>query len=512
MQLSVLRHAAARGRAVIIGGGPVGGAMAVICRKHNFEVDIYEKYSDLRLQPLNARRSINLVLGRRGTRLAESLGLRDELLSNTVPVLGRMIHDIDGSQHYQPYGLEGECNYSIDRGQLNAFWLNAAANAGARLHFDHMLNDFDLSKGTATFVHTSSPKDMSADRNLNLNVLQESDRAPVDVRDIDLLFGCDGAGSLVRRKLVERYSTLSETIDFIGWGYKEVQFPAARDSEYAMDSRALHIWPRKDHFLMALANPNGSFTGTMYVDDEMPRPNGSTPMLSGAATFQSTASDAASREFWETYYPDALQLVGEDGLRQYRDNPSGVLGTVRTKHYFAQDSRSHALLAGDAAHAIVPFFGQGVQSGLEDAFDFGEVLNAAGNGHDLGHVVQEYSNQRVRNNEALREMALENAVEMGDKVGQTRFRLRKALEERIELELPHKYRSRYALVCYSHNPYSAVYEFGKVQSNVLETLIDKMLSTNVTDVAHVDMKHVEDAIDHEIAPAMQRMGISLACS
>mmetsp|Transcript_51090 Transcript_51090/g.121385 ORF Transcript_51090/g.121385 Transcript_51090/m.121385 type:complete len:523 (+) Transcript_51090:99-1667(+) len=512
------QSAAAAAKAVVVGGGPVGAAMAVVCRNAGMEVDVFEKYSDLRLRPLNARRSINLTLGRRGVRLADSLGRRDQLLGNTVPVRGRMIHDLDGSQHFQPYGVKEECNFSIDRGELNAFWLSLAAEAGARLHFDHMLEDFDLEQGHATFIQTQSPEGMSVDRNLNLDVSVLQDGRSTQVTGIDLFLACDGAGSFVRRALVDRYADISQTSDFIGWGYKEVTFPALPGGKPVFDNdEALHIWPRGDHFLMALPNPGGSFTGTIYMDDTAPRPDGVTPKLSGGASFQSTSTVEGARALWEECYPDALACVGEAGLRQHRENPVGLLGTVRTSKYFVTGARTNALLAGDSAHAIVPFFGQGVQAGLEDAFELRELLgglSGLGSGSSrhavFSRLAEEFSRLRVRNNEALREMALENAVEMGDKVGQERFRLRKALEKRLEEEIPHKYRSRYALVSYSHNPYADVFELGKVQSIFLEELVDHMLQEKTSDVAQLDRNFLEAEVDRVITPTAQSLGVRMS--
>jgi len=497
-------------RAVVVGGGPVGAAMAAVCRQFDIEVDLFEKYSDLRLRPLNARRSINLTLGLRGVRLADALGRKDKLLANTVPVRGRMIHDLDGSQHFQPYGVHEECNFSVDRGELNAFWLNMAAEAGARIHFDHMLQDFDLDKGTASFCQTDSPEGMSVDRNLNLTVSVREGSRGVDVDNIDFFIACDGAGSMVRQTLVKRYADLTETNDFIGWGYKEVTIPALPDGQPALSNpEALHIWPRGEHFLMALPNPGGSFTGTIYMDDEAVRPNGAAPATTGNDSFQSTSTRESARALWESAYPDALAIVGEEGLRQHVENPVGLLGTVRTSRYFVSGQRTHAMLAGDAAHAIVPFFGQGVQAGLEDAYEFREILASERGSYDPAKVVEAFSRKRVRNNEALREMALENAVEMGDKVGQERFRLRKAIESRLEEEMPHKYRSRYALVSYSHNPYADVYDFGKVQGHWLDQLVDQMMGKGVTDATKIERKFLEAEVDRVISPAADSLGIRM---
>jgi kynurenine 3-monooxygenase len=487
------------GRATIVGGGPVGAATAVVLRRHGFEVDIFERYPDLRQKQLNARRSINLVLARRGLRLAESLGVCKSLLEQSVPVYGRQIHSADGKKSYQPYGHDNECNYAVARGYLNSFWLNEAEKSGARLHFNRMLQNFDLNEGTATFTSTAGPE-AGVDRRNDVIIKEDESGLTERMEGIDLFIGCDGAGSKCRQLMLKE-KPLNMQSNFVNWGYKEVTFPVAGSTGLSVDD--LHIWPRGDHFLMALANPDGSFTGTIYVDGELPFPDGTKPTVSGdGPTFQNTtSSENAARDFWKNHYPDVYERLGEGLVKEYLENSAGILGSVRLDEYHLSGKRTTGLLAGDACHAIVPFFGQGVQCGFEDAFVLGEILSE---GRSMDDTAKEYSRQRVRSCHALRKLALDNMAEMGDRVGQEKFRFLKQLESKIERELASKYRSRYALVCYSYNDYADVLEVGDLQHSLLEELAE-----GVSSPEELSMAKAEALIDEKLTPEFARRGMTL---
>mmetsp|Transcript_24245 Transcript_24245/g.38819 ORF Transcript_24245/g.38819 Transcript_24245/m.38819 type:complete len:504 (+) Transcript_24245:77-1588(+) len=488
------------GRAVVVGGGPVGAAAGVVLRRHGFDVHIFERFPDLRVQQLNARRSINLVLARRGLRLAESLGLRESLLETAVPVYGRMMHTLNGGEHYQPYGHEHECNYAIGRGILNSFWLQEAEKAGVKLHFERLLENFSLDDGVVTFTSSEVPAASGVDKRNDVIVKKDSSGHLETIDGVDLLIGCDGAGSKVRTLLGPE--SLGMKADFVNWGYKEINFPVSASSGLSRD--ALHIWPRGKHMLMALANPDGSFTGTIYVDSSDTRPDGSLPVLSEGPTFQNTNDESGANAFFAENYPDVLERLGEGGLRDYRENSAGLLGNVRLDQYYCLGKKAPVLLAGDAAHAVVPFFGQGVQCGFEDVFVLSELLDKHGTSGTLDVIAAEYSRSRVRSCHALREMAMDNMHEMGDRVGQERFRLKKEVEARIETQLSHKYRSRYAQVCYSYNDYADVLEVGSAQDMFLEKLIE---GVSVADA--VDMRKAESWIDDLITPEFERRGMTL---
>jgi kynurenine 3-monooxygenase len=454
-------------RAVVVGGGPVGCVLAALLAGRGHEVTVYEKRPDMRRGDAPAGRSINLVLTRRGLRALELLGLREKVLKLTVPVLGRMMHAHDGALTYQPYGKDdSERNHSVSRGQLNQFLLDEAEAAGVRLVFDREVAEADPDAGTLTVRSTQ-------DGSL------ETVAAP-------RLFGADGAPSAVRRALVQREG-YEDSMDMLGHGYKELLFPAAADGGYAMEQSALHIWPRGSHMLMGLPNLDGSFTGTLYLANE------------GDDSFASLDEEAKVEAFFQREYPDAIPLLSPDYARELLENPTGLLGTVRTNRWDLDD---RVLLVGDAAHAIVPFFGQGLNCGFEDCAELLRLLDA--HPGDLQGAFAAFSTARKTNADAIADMALENFVEMRDKVGDPEFLRKKRLESAVERALPGKYRSRYATVMYSSNPYRDAYDMGRVQEELLAELL-----AETDDPEAVDLARAEALIDAKLTPFVQERGIDL---
>lgn len=417
----------------IVGAGPVGCLLAIMLRERGAKVQIFELRSDLRKEKRGGGRSINLVLTVRGLRALELVGLREAALSLTVPVLGRMMHSVAGELSYQPYGVDdSECNYAISREQLNALLLDAAEAAGAEIYFEHGLSEVCFEENLLIFEGRSKPV------------------------PFELLFGCDGSPSVVRREL-GRQGYIEEGREMMAWGYKELSFPAPGGAGPALAGHALHIWPRGAHFLMGLANLDESFTGTAYLP------------LSGPESFETLDSGPKVRAFFEAYYPDAIPLLG-DFEREFLENPIGNLGTVQADPWHFED---RCLLVGDAAHGIVPFFGQGLNAGFEDCT---YLYYALAEEPDLGRVFAEYSKERKPNGDAIAKMSLENFVEMGDKVGDRRFLLRKEVESLLEKNFPEYFRSRYAMVMYSHIPYAEAYEIGERQEEVLEAVLSLLFS------------------------------------
>lgn len=452
--------------AVVVGAGPVGCVLSILLARRGFRVTTYEKRPDMRRADLSGGRSINLVLTRRGLRALELLGLRESVLHLTVPVLGRMMHSEQGELTYQPYGKDdSECNYSVSRGQLNEYLIDAAENAGCTIHFDHDLVDADLDRGRLRF----KPAALEGEVEVTAQVV----------------FGCDGAGSAVRRALVDHHDA-AESVRWLEYGYKELLFPAAGESEYAMAGHALHIWPRGDHMLMGLANLDGSFTGTIYLP------------YKGATGFDELTSTSQVRAFFEKYYPDAIELLAEDLEAEFLGNPTGHLGTVRCSPWHVG---GRALLVGDAAHGIVPFFGQGLNCGFEDCAVLIELFEKS---DDLAEVFRQFYESRKPNADAIADMALENFVEMRDKVGDEQFLLKKAIEHRIEQVHDDVYRSRYATVMYSYNPYRLAYQAGEIQSEILDEL-----ATGVDDASEVDLDLARSLIEDRLVPFYERHGVDL---
>ena len=453
--------------ATISGGGPVGCVLAVLLARRGWRVRVLERRPDPRQAATPAGRSINLVLTERGLRGLAPIGLREEVLSITTPVFGRMMHDREGRLAYQPYGKDrSERNHSVSRAELQRFLLDRAEAAGARIEFDAAVVDADLERGQLTVESHAGQ------------------RRTLEARHV---FGCDGAPSGLRAAL-SAAGLVQDRLEPLPWGYKELTFPALPDGGWAMDSNALHIWPRGAHMLMGLPNRDGTFTGTVYL-----------PWEGAQGSFQALNGVQAVRGFFQAEYPDAVPLLGPDLAGEFLANPTGHLDTVRCAPWHHQD---RALLLGDAAHAVVPFFGQGLNCGFEDCAVLDELL--AAQGQDLGAVFAAFSSRRKPNADAIADMALENFVEMRDKVGDPAFLLRKQVESRLERELPQLYRSRYAMVVYSSIPYAVARELGRVQDELLSELC-----RGVDAPEQVDLDRARALIAERLTPLRKRHGVDL---
>ncbi len=449
----------------VVGAGPVGCVLATLLAQRGFDVVVYEKRADMRLREAGGGRSINLVLTDRGLQALDRLGIRQKVLDLTVPVRGRMMHSVDGQLAYQPYGKdESECNYSVSRDMLNEFLLDAAAEAGVEIHFQHELVDADFDA-----------------RHLDFRVPDAEQ--PVRI-DADIVIGCDGAPSALRQRLVEE-NHVTEDVEFMDWGYKELLFPTADDGSYRMEKNALHIWPRGDHFLMGLANLDGSFTGTIYL----PR--------SGSNSFSSLADPESVRDFFETHYPDAIPVLG-DFIDEFITHPTGTLGTVRAAPWHI---KGRVLLVGDAAHGIVPFFGQALNCGFEDCAVFDDLLEE---NLPFDQLFERFYEDRKPNTDAIADMALENAVEMGEKVANPDFLKKKKVESIIEQSLGTIYRSRYATVMYSQIPYRVAFEIGEQQKQLLTEL-----STDLDNPDDVDLDRARRLIEESLTPLYDKYGVDL---
>jgi kynurenine 3-monooxygenase len=366
----------------IVGGGLVGSLLAVMLRRRGETVALYESRPDPRDAQGAAGRSINLIVTARGIHALRSVGLWAAVEAITVPVFGRTMHDLESKQQFQPYGKDdGERNYSVSRGGLNRYLLDAAEAAGVQMHFSHRLSRFDYEANCLTF--------------------ESGDGAVVEVAG-GVVFGADGAGSRLRREWMRREGA-EESVEMLPQGYKEVEFPPAEGDRFRMDPKALHIWPRGEFMLMALPNPDGSFTGTLYMP------------FTGESSFEQMSDWESLKCWFDREFPDARQAL-PDLQSEFFENPTGELGTVRC--YPWTDGERLALI-GDASHAIVPFFGQGMNSGFEDCTILEELLDEHEN--DWSTVLPAYQAERKPNTDAIADLALDNFVEMRSRVGDARF-------------------------------------------------------------------------------------------
>ena len=408
----------------LIGAGLAGSLLATFLGRRGFRVRVFERRPDLRRVEISAGRSINLALANRGIHALRELGLMPKIEPVLIPMAGRMLHDEQGKLQFLPYGNKPhEVIYSVSRAGLTALLMNAAEEAGVEIHFEHTSSGADLQAGTVT----------------------------INVRPIafEVLIGTDGSASEIREAIIRATGGESRE-EPLGHNYKELTIPAEKAHSRSMQENALHIWPRGEFMLIALPNPDGSFTATLFLPSDV---------------FDRLADSRTLREFFEREFRDAVPLL-PDLLDQFTRNPTGRLGTVRCWpwHY-----RGVALVLGDAAHAIVPFHGQGMNAAFEDC----SSLNAALNSFDgnWGAVFERFARERKPNAEAIADMALESYVEMRSSVRDPKFQLKKELSFLLEKRHPDRFIPRYSMVMFHRIPYAEAQSRGAIQEGILDALI-----------------------------------------
>jgi kynurenine 3-monooxygenase len=428
---------------VINGGGLVGAlAAAMLVNKPGVAaVEVFEKRSDIR-NPLNAEsgRSINLIITSRGLFALRRAGLAEAALKLCVPVRGRQMHFLDGSERFQPYGVApNEVNYSVSRTALNALLIDEAERRGAKFHFKHSLVSMDFVKRVATY-----------------NSAEHGEKTVTATA----FLGTDGVASATRQFIVQALRRDGVNVEDraapLGISYKELSFPS-KNGEYQMDGSALHIWPRGHHFLMALADQGGSFTGTIYLPDGFAELKG-IPTDDAVPTFKELDEHPDKLEpYISRYYPDLSPKV-PDVANQLKSHHAGKLATIHCSHW---NYGGTAVVFGDASHGVVPFFGQGMNCGFESFIVLERLLDTHGyTAAGFEAAFPAFTKARRPDSEAIASMAEENFVEMSFKVSQESFLKRKAIENAIEKEFPHLLRSRYYMVVATLIPYSIVKEAG----------------------------------------------------
>ena len=414
----------------LIGSGLAGGLLAAFLGRHGYEIELFERRSDPREGNLVGGRSINLALSTRGIHALEQLGLADKVLQNAIPMRGRMIHDRSGGLHFSPYDRDpNKCINSIGRDVLNTVVIEAAQRyPNVRVQFDHRCTEVDLDAPAAPRCR---PRLTSI----------------IETRS-DAVIGVDGAFSAVRGSM-QRLNRFEYSQSYLAHGYKELTIPPANDGSWQMEKHALHIWPRRSFMMIALPNPDGSFTCTLFWEFDGPR------------SFATTKTDGEVRRFFDEEFPDAVPLMPAL-LEDFQTNPTGSLVTIRCAPWCYEDK---VALLGDASHAVVPFYGQGMNAAFEDCVVFDECLTEFPN--ERKRAFAEYFVRRKKNADALADLAVHNFIEMRDKTASRTFRAKKKLDHLLEGWLPGIYLPLYSMVSFTRIPYAEAARRARRQDRIV---------------------------------------------
>jgi kynurenine 3-monooxygenase len=401
---------------VLVGSGLAGGLLAAYLGRRGYEVDLYERRADPREGNIVGGRSINLAISTRGIHALEQIGIADEALRHAIPMRGRMIHDKSGALHFAPYDVDPKkCINSIGRAALNTTVIEAAQRyPNVRVHFNHKCTDVDLETPT---------------------VQLETEHGQLAAHG-DAVIGVDGAFSAVRQSMQLKIANFQYDESYLAHGYKELTIPPGPHGSWRMEKNALHIWPRKSFMMIALPNPDGSFTCTLFWEFE------------GQRSFAATKTDEDVRRFFEEEFPDAVPLM-PTLLEDFKNNPTGSLVTIRCAPWYYRDK---VCILGDAAHAVVPFYGQGMNAAFEDCVVLDECLEKFLD--DRERAFREYFSRRKENTDALSDLAIGNFIEMRDKTASKTFRAKKRLDHLLEARLPGIYLPLYTMVTFTRIPYA----------------------------------------------------------
>jgi kynurenine 3-monooxygenase len=425
-----------RDKLTLIGAGLNGPLLAILLRERGFAVEIYERRPDMRRVRMSAGRSINLALSTRGIYALQKAGLWERMKSIIIPMRGRMMHSIAGELTFQPYGKdESEVINSISRSELNIALINAAEEQGATIHFGQRCTGYDVKAGAIKIR--------------NEETSEETTRA------LGIVIGCDGAASAIRNEML-KLSRFSFSQQYLNYGYKELTIPAGTQGEHLLETHALHIWPRGNHMLIALPNVDGTFACILFLPFE------------GTDTFASLTTQTEVVRFFEARFPDVVALMPQLA-DNYFANPTGAMVTIKCSPWHAE---GRALLLGDAVHAIVPFFGQGLNCGFEDCTSLVELIDKHGANWPL--VFGEFEGERKVNTDAIADMAIENFTEMRDRVADIRFLVRKKVELALEARYPQIFVPKYAMVTFHRIPYSVALARGAIQDRMLAELCESI--------------------------------------
>lgn len=419
--------------AIIVGAGLVGSLLTIFLAKRGYHVRVFERRSDMREAGYAGGRSINLAMSHRGWTALRKAGIAEKMEAHSIPMPGRMMHTPTGQLAFQPYGKQGEAIYSVSRGGLNLALLEIAGSfPNVELFFNQKCLEVALDRPEISFENS-------------LTGQQTTLESP-------LIFGADGAFSAVRHAM-QRTDRFNFSQKYLAHGYKELTIPAGENGSFLMEKSALHIWPRGHFMLIGLPNDDGSFTCTLFLPFE------------GADSFATLKSDDEVARFFEKNFPDAQKLM-PSLLDDFRKNPTSSLITISCNPWQWQN---RLCLVGDAAHAIVPFYGQGMNAGFEDC----TLLDALADefGEDWSKILPEFSRRRQPDGDAIAELAQRNFVEMRDLVGDPKFLLRKKIAARLAEKFPSKFLPVYSMVTFSDTPYQVALREDDAQNQLFEKIL-----------------------------------------
>ncbi|WP_430424407.1 FAD-dependent oxidoreductase [Maribacter litoralis] len=415
----------------IIGSGLVGSLLAIYLKRYGHKITVFDRRPDIRNIEFSGR-SINLAMSNRGWNALKTVGIEDEIRKIAIPLDKRAMHVIGKEQYFQKYGKDGEAIWSISRGVLNKRMIDLAEENGVDFRFEEKVWDIDLPEA---IVYTG-----------------ETEKGEWKEYPFNLVFGCDGAFSRVRHKM-QRRSRFDYSQDFIDVGYKELTIPANADGTHKLDKHSFHIWPRGKFMFIAMPNLDGSFTCTLFMPFE------------GDISFDSLKTKKNAVHFFNTYFPnvkDEIENLTEDFFR----NPTSAMVTMKCYPWTYWDK---VALVGDSAHAVVPFYGQGMNAGFEDIFVLDQLIQEFGD--DWGHIFSTYQEKRKPNADAIAELSYRNFMEMSSKTADTNFLLQKKIEKHFSTKHPEKWIPAYSRVTFSNRPYSEALAEGDAQEEIMKEVM-----------------------------------------
>ena len=419
----------------IVGAGLVGSLLSIYLSKRGYKVNVFERRADMRLETMSAGRSINLALSDRGWRGLEGVGIADDIKKISIPMYGRFIHHKDGTNAYQPYGKDNQAIYSVSRADINMKLMDLAEQQeNVNIQFNKkctLINRKDLA---ITFED---------------NLTKETSNSSAD-----LLFGADGAFASSRLSIQLQSDRFEYNQHYIDCGYKELIIPAGKNGEFLLDKNALHIWPRGSFMMIALPNPDGNFTCTLFLPFE------------GEKSFSNLKTDKQVEDFFKSEFSDAFTLM-PTLISDFKTNATASLVTVKCFPWVFDNKIG---LIGDAAHAIVPFYGQGMNCGFEDCVVLNELIEKHNDDWDI--IFPEYEQLRKPDGDAIADLAIANFVEMRDKTADPKFILQKKIEAKFSQHYPDKWIPLYSMVTYSpHIRYSTALKEGQKQQKIMDEIM-----------------------------------------